>query len=65
MAKRTLPTPLKAIHKHCYTCCGQNWKEVPKCPATTCNLYPFRMGKDPEREGKGRPGGNPGLNRRK
>jgi hypothetical protein len=39
-------SPLKAIRKHCIDCCGETALEVRLCPATGCNLYPFRFGKD-------------------
>lgn len=63
MPERTIPTPLEAIHQHCYHCCALNWKEVPKCAIPTCALWPFRFGKDPGRQGVGRKGGNPNLNK--
>ncbi|MHB9023968.1 MAG: hypothetical protein ACYC7E_07285 [Armatimonadota bacterium] len=38
-------TPLRAIRRKCLDCtCGQV-KEVRECPATTCPLFRFRLGK--------------------
>lgn len=49
-------TPIKAIRAHCLDCmCGQA-TEVRLCPITDCSLYPYRMGHNPSRKGKG---GNP------
>lgn len=41
-------TPLQAIKRHCLDCLG-NRKEVMACDDEDCNLYPFRMGKNPFR----------------
>lgn len=44
-------TPLKAIRAKCLDCvCGQ-LQEVRLCPCKDCPLYPFRMGKNPNRAG--------------
>lgn len=46
-------TPIKAIRSHCLDCmCGQA-TEVRLCPITDCSLYPYRMGHNPSRKGKG------------
>ena len=46
-------TPVKAIRAHCLDCmCGQA-QEVRLCPITDCSLYPYRMGHNPSRKGKG------------
>lgn len=42
-----LPTPLKAIRKHCIECCCNQLAEVRRCSLTKCALYPYRMGKRP------------------
>lgn len=42
-------TPLKAIKKHCLDCRFGNRKEVVACDDEDCNLYPFRIGKNPFR----------------
>ena len=38
---------MKAIRNHCLDCCCGQPKEVRLCPDKNCNLYPYRMGKDP------------------
>ncbi len=46
-------TPMKAIRAKCLDCmCGQV-NEVRLCPSTDCPLYPYRMGHNPSRKGKG------------
>lgn len=46
-------TPMKAIRAKCLDCmCGQA-QEVRLCPVTDCSLYPYRMGHNPSRKGKG------------
>ncbi len=62
-------TPIKAIRAKCLDCmCGQP-KEVRLCPMTDCSLYPYRMGKNPNRAGiggkKGRGGTQPPKNNKK
>jgi hypothetical protein len=47
-------SPLKAIRAKCLDCSGDRPKEVTLCPVTDCELYPFRFGKNPNREGIGR-----------
>ena len=42
----------KAIRAKCLDCCCGQYKEVKHCPATTCPLYPFRLGKDPFRKAR-------------
>ena len=55
-------TPMKAIRAKCLDCmCGQV-NEVRLCPSTDCSLYPYRMGHNPNRKGKG---GNAGHFARK
>ena len=49
-------TPVRAIRAKCLDCmCGQA-AEVRLCPISDCPLYPYRMGHNPNRKGKG---GNP------
>lgn len=51
-------TPLKAIRAKCLDCCcGQSF-EVKMCTCTECPLYPYRLGKNPNRKGIG---GKPNL----
>ena len=54
-------SPLKSIRKKCLDCSCDSIKEVRLCPITSCALYPFRFGKNPNRKGIGRTGGNPDL----
>lgn len=44
----TNQTPIKAIRSHCIDCCCGSKKEVKLCPATSCSLYPYRMGHRPK-----------------
>jgi hypothetical protein len=44
--------PVKAIRAKCLEC-GGSMKEVRLCPAETCPLYPYRMGRNPNRAGIG------------
>lgn len=50
--------PLTVIKDHCKQCGG--WEENPRdCQVTDCALFPFRLGKNPNRAGLGMKGGNP------
>lgn len=40
-------TPMKAIRLKCLECSNESSKEVKLCPVTTCPLYDFRLGKNP------------------
>ena len=51
--EKTQLTPLKAIRAKCLDCMCDQPKEVRLCPSTDCPLYPFRMGKNPNRAGIG------------
>lgn len=43
-------TPVKAIRAYCLYCmCGQA-NEVKLCPSSECSLYPYRLGKNPNRK---------------
>lgn len=44
-------SPVKAIKKHCLDCSGGSKKEVRECIIQDCPLYPFRLGKNPNRKG--------------
>lgn len=44
-----ITSPMKAIRAKCLDCCCDQREEVKLCPATTCPLYPFRLGKNPNR----------------
>ena len=41
--------PLKAIRAFCGDCSGGSVIEARKCASTTCELWPYRMGKNPFR----------------
>ena len=40
---------LQAIRQKCLDCCCQQPKEVRACPVTACGLWPYRLGRDPDR----------------
>lgn len=44
-------SPLKAIRLKCLDCCCGSSNEVKLCTAAQCPLYPFRLGKNPNRAG--------------
>lgn len=46
-------TTLKAIRLKCLDCCCGSATEVKLCPAQACALWPFRLGKNPNRKGMG------------
>lgn len=41
--------PVKAIRAYCLSCCLENANEVAQCAASGCELWEFRMGKNPYR----------------
>lgn len=41
--------PVKAIRKYCLNCCLESAYEVEHCAAEECELWEFRMGKNPYR----------------
>lgn len=43
-------TPMKAIRAKCLDCCAGQYSEVKMCTCTTCPLYDFRLGKNPNRK---------------
>lgn len=45
-------TPVRAIRAKCLDCCAGSAHEVKLCPSSSCSLYPFRLGKNPNRAGK-------------
>jgi hypothetical protein len=45
--------PLKAIRQKCLDCMCNQRKEVELCPDEECPLYPYRLGKNPNRAGIG------------
>ena len=42
-------TPLQAIRSYCKSCMGGSFEEVDLCPVLDCCLFPYRLGKDPNR----------------
>lgn len=53
MTDKKYLSPIKTIRSHCLWCSSGQPKEVRNCPITDCNLYPFRLGKNPNRKGIG------------
>lgn len=47
--KNEILTPTKAIRAKCLDCCCGQKDEVKMCPAKECPLWPYRMGKNPNR----------------
>jgi len=48
-----LLTPIKAIRAKCLDCSAGQPSEVRKCVIPECPIYPYRMGKNPNRSGIG------------
>lgn len=46
-------SPLRAIREKCLECSCGNALEVRECHIKACALWPFRMGKNPNRAGIG------------
>ena len=47
--KKLFHTPIKAIRKKCIDCtCGQ-LAEIRNCTVINCALYPYRMGRRPDK----------------
>jgi hypothetical protein len=46
-------TPLQAIRAKCLDCSSHKPKEVRECLVSTCAIYPFRLGHNPNRKGVG------------
>lgn len=45
-------TPMKAIREKCLECCCGSSQEVKLCVIQDCALYPFRLGKNPNRKAR-------------
>lgn len=45
-----MPTPVQAIRKKCIDCSGGVLSEIRNCVVPNCPLFPFRMGKNPNRK---------------
>ncbi len=48
-----MSTPIKSIREKCLNCSAYQPKEVRLCPDTECPLFPYRLGKNPNRKGIG------------
>ena len=46
-------TPVKAIRAKCIDCRGGCLKQIRECEDIDCPLHPYRMGKNPNRNGIG------------
>ena len=44
-------SPLKAIRAKCIDCCGGSKSYIATCGIPDCPLYPYRLGKNPNRKG--------------
>ena len=42
-------TPVKVIRKKCIDCCNGQYEEIRNCTVINCALYPYRMGRRPDR----------------
>jgi hypothetical protein len=51
-------SPLKAIRSNCLQCSCGSIREIKHCIITDCPLYPYRLGKNPNRKGIGGKIGN-------
>ena len=51
-ATERMPT-LAAIRRRCLDCSGGSPSEARNCKHTTCDLWPFRLGRNPNRAGIG------------
>lgn len=45
-------TPMEAIKSKCLDCCCGQKTEVKLCTSTSCPLYEFRLGKNPNRKSR-------------
>lgn len=53
-ARKARLSPLQAIRARCLDCCGGQLVEVRECTASSCPLWPYRFGREPEKEEKGK-----------
>lgn len=51
-AEAKIKTPIRAIRAKCLDCSGGSTKEVELCVLPGCPLYPYRLGKNPNRRGR-------------
>ena len=47
-----LLSPLRMIRKYCLDCSNNQPNEVRLCPCTKCHLYGYRLGHNPNKQGK-------------
>ena len=52
MSEDKIPSLLKSVRKKCLECSGDSRQEVKECPITSCALYPYRLGRNPNRKGR-------------
>ena len=45
-------TAIQAIRAYCIGCMCDDKSEVKNCPVTDCELYPFRLGRNPNYKGR-------------
>jgi hypothetical protein len=50
--------PIGRIRMKCIECSGGRLKDVRECEITSCPLYPYRMGRNPNRSGIGNKNAN-------
>ncbi len=53
--RKKATSPLKAIRAFCIICMGGYVREVARCTARSCVLYPMRMGRNPFHAAAGKP----------
>lgn len=51
-------TPIKAIRAKCLDCSAGHPSEVRMCPVSDCAIYPYRLGKNPNRSRIGKKTGH-------
>lgn len=59
------PSLMKAVRKKCIDCSGGEEVEARKCTAVSCDLWPFRMGKNVFRSAMAKDNPNVGIALRK
>ena len=47
--KKIYDTPIKSIRQKCLDCTCNQPKEIRLCPIINCPLYPYRMGRRPDK----------------
>ena len=49
MKAKLYDTPVKAIREKCLDCCCGSHKEVRQCTVINCAIYPYRLGRRPDK----------------